>query len=81
MSKAFIAATRGAMEQDSILHPKFEQRHVSWRNLLRGAAGTTMVGASLMIPRGAFADDDEDHRQGQVHRGGWPPACGHVRFV
>jgi hypothetical protein len=49
-------------QQDSILRTKFEQRQVSRRNLLRGAAGT-MAGASLLIPNRAFGDDDDDHRE------------------
>jgi hypothetical protein len=49
-------------EQDSILRSRFEQRQVSRRSLLRGAAGT-MAGASLLVPSRAFADDDDDHRE------------------
>jgi hypothetical protein len=46
-------------EQDSISRIKFQQRRVSRRNLIRGAAGT-MVGASLFVPKPAFADRDDD---------------------
>jgi hypothetical protein len=46
-------------EQDSISKTKFEQRRVSRRNLIRGAAGT-MVGASLLVPKPAFADRDDE---------------------
>jgi hypothetical protein len=46
-------------EQDSIFKKKFEQKRVSRRNLICGAAGT-MVGASLLRPKPVFADGDDD---------------------
>jgi hypothetical protein len=49
-------------EYDSIAKRKFEQRRVSRRGLIRGAAGTVM-GASLLVPKRAFADSDDDRSE------------------
>ena len=49
-------------ERESILKKKFEQRRVSRRNLIYGAAGT-MVGASLLRPKPVFADGDDDRSE------------------
>jgi hypothetical protein len=46
-------------EQDSISWKKFEQRHLTRRNLIRGAAGAA-VGAGLLRPKPAFARNDDD---------------------
>jgi len=48
-------------EQDSIARKKLEQRQLGRRNLIRVAAGA-VVGAGLLRPKPAFADDDE-HEQ------------------
>jgi hypothetical protein len=42
-------------EQDSISWEELEQRHLARRNLIRGA-----VGAGLLHPNPAFADNDDD---------------------
>jgi hypothetical protein len=44
--------------QDSILKSKFIQTRLGRRSLIRGAAGT-MVGASLLRPKAAFAEGDD----------------------
>jgi hypothetical protein len=46
-------------KQDSILKKRIEQRQVSRRNLIRGAAGT-IVGASLLPPRAVVAGGRDD---------------------
>lgn len=52
-------------EQDSRSWEKFQQKYVSRRNLIRGAAGT-VLGAGLVSARPAHAEDDED---GNEHAG------------
>lgn len=49
-------------EQDSILWEKFQQKLLSRRNLIRGAAGTALA-AGLVGPKSAFADNDDDDRE------------------
>lgn len=46
-------------KQDFILKQSIEQRQVSRRNLIRGAAGT-IVGASLLHPRAVVAGSSDD---------------------
>jgi hypothetical protein len=46
-------------EQNSSSWEKFQQKCVSRRNLIRGAAGT-LAGAGLVLPKPAFADGDDD---------------------
>ena len=48
-------------EQDSISWKTFEQRHLTRRNLIRGAAGVA-VGAGLLRPKPAYAGEDEEVR-------------------
>jgi hypothetical protein len=50
-------------EQDSISWKKFEQRHLTRRNLIRGAAGAAVVGAGLLRPKPAFAGNDDECRE------------------
>jgi len=53
-------------EQDSILWKKLQQKSVSRRNLIRGAAGTA-AGAGLLLGSGlrlsALADDDDEENR------------------
>jgi hypothetical protein len=49
-------------EQDSIPWKKFEQRHLTRRNLIRGAAGAAM-GVGLSRPKAAFANNDDDRAE------------------
>lgn len=49
-------------EQDHFSSKKLEQRHLSRRHLLCGAAGTA-VGVSLLRPEPAFADHDNDRAE------------------
>jgi hypothetical protein len=49
-------------EQDSIPWKKFEQRHLTRRNLIRGAAGA-VVGVGLLRPKPAFAGNDDDRAE------------------
>jgi hypothetical protein len=49
-------------EQDSISWKKFEQRHLTRRNLIRGAAGAA-VGAGLLRPKPAFAGNDDERAE------------------
>ena len=46
--------------QDSIFRSKFVQTRLGRRSLIRGAAGT-MMGASLLPPKAAFAEGDDRH--------------------
>jgi hypothetical protein len=49
-------------EQDSISLKKLEQRRLSRRNLICGAAGA-VVGAGLLRPEPAFAHNDDDRNE------------------
>jgi hypothetical protein len=49
-------------EQDSISWKKFEQRHLTRRNLIRGAAGAAM-GVGLSRPKAAFTNNDDDRAE------------------
>jgi hypothetical protein len=55
---------------------KFQQKWVSRRNLIRGAAGT-VLGAGLLRPKSAHADDDEDRHDAECNRAN--PIPGGVR--
>lgn len=46
-------------EQDSALWKNLQQKWVSRRSLIRGAAGTAL-GAGLLRPKLVYADDDDD---------------------
>jgi hypothetical protein len=49
-------------EKDSISWKQFEQRHLTRRNLIRGAAGAA-VGAGLLRPKPTFAGNDDDRAE------------------
>jgi hypothetical protein len=49
-------------ERDSISWKRLQQKWVSRRNLIRGAAGTAL-GAGLLRPNAAYAGHDEDKRE------------------
>ena len=49
-------------EQDSSFWEAFQQRGLSRRHLLRGAAGT-VLGASLSSSKLAYAHDDDDDNE------------------
>jgi hypothetical protein len=49
-------------EEKSIPWNKLQEKWLTRRNLIRGAAGTVM-GASLLVPKGAFADSDDDRSE------------------
>jgi hypothetical protein len=49
-------------EQDSISWKKFAQRHLTRRNLIRGAAGAA-VGVGLLRPKAALAGNDDDRAE------------------
>src|SRR5260370_3988238 len=52
--------------QGSISWKRFEQRHLTRRNLIRGAAGAA-VGVGLLRPKAALAGNDDD----RAERAGW----------
>jgi hypothetical protein len=49
-------------KQDVISWTKFQQKWVTRRNLIRGAAGT-VAGAVLLGPKPAIADEDDDRTE------------------